>query len=387
MIADARNMTLVGHCDLDGRGDCMHVNVTGGHAYIGHQGYTSAGTSIVDVADPEHPRLVAQLPRPPGTHSHKVQVLGDLLLVNHERNRFESDPRSWSAGMAIYDVATPSRPRQVGFFPTPGTGVHRMTYWEPPYAYVSGTDEGFTGRILRIVDLSDPANPTEVGRWWFPGQNQSTQLGAAGEPPPNLDPGRDVGLHHALPRGDRLYAGWWDAGLVILDISDKERPSLVSHLEFGADSRNTHSACPLPGRDVLVVTDEQLTRYIGTQRHVRVVDVADDTRPKVLATFPVPAAAGDHHRRGIRFGPHNVHEPRPGSLIDPDTVYLTYFAGGLRAYDVSDPANPVETARLVPDPPPGRDAIQLNDVTATADGLVYVTDRHAGGLYIVHHAR
>jgi hypothetical protein len=74
---------------------------------------------------------------------------------------------------------------------------------------------------------------------------------------------------------------------------------------------------------------------------------------------------------------------RPGSFSDPDLVYLTYFGGGLRAYDISDPHNPVEVAYLVPAPPAGRNSIQFNDVTATEDGLVYVTDRHGDGLYIV----
>lgn len=379
-------MRLVGHHELGGLGDCMHVNVVNGYAYVGHQGHTRNGTSILDVSDPENPRLVSQILRPPGTHAHKVQVVGDILLVNHERNRFEdTPPQTWSAGVAIYDVSRPEDPRQVGFFPCPGTGVHRMTYWEQPYAFVSGSDEGYRGRILRIVDLSDPTSPTEVGRWWMPGQHV-----AAGESPSWHDGGQadyEVGLHHALPRGDRLYAGWWDAGMVLLDISDLERPQLVSHLDFGAGSRNTHTALPVPGRDIVVVTDEQLTRFIGTQRHVRVVDISDETAPRVVAQLPVPAEAQRFHERGIRFGPHNLHEPRPGSLADPDIVYLTYFAGGLRAYDVSDPSDPQEVAHIVPEAPSGFDAIYLNDLTATADGLIYVTDRRAGGLYIVEHER
>jgi sugar lactone lactonase YvrE len=74
---------------------------------------------------------------------------------------------------------------------------------------------------------------------------------------------------------------------------------------------------------------------------------------------------------------------RPGSFIDPNLIYLTYFSGGLRAYDISDPYHPVEVAHLIPPAPAGRDSIQLNDVTATPDGLIYVTDRHGDGLYIV----
>ena len=50
---------------------------------------------------------------------------------------------------------------------------------------------------------------------------------------------------------------------------------------------------------------------------------------------------------------------RPGSFADPNLVYLTYFAGGLRAYDISDAGNPVEVAHLVPPAPPGRDSISV----------------------------
>ncbi|MGH8949146.1 MAG: hypothetical protein ACRDXF_09840, partial [Acidimicrobiia bacterium] len=108
---DAHRMSVIGHIDLDGKGDGMHVNVVNGVAYVGHMGYNDLGTSIIDVSNPSRPSLIAQITRPEGTHSHKVQVVGDILLVNHERNRFEATtPEHWSAGLAIYDVSDPARP-------------------------------------------------------------------------------------------------------------------------------------------------------------------------------------------------------------------------------------------------------------------------------------
>ncbi|HYW88008.1 MAG TPA: hypothetical protein VFB50_09580, partial [Chloroflexota bacterium] len=92
---------------------------------------------------------------------------------------------------------------------------------------------------------------------------------------------------------------------------------------------------------------------------------------------------GDFCSRGGRFGPHNVHEMRPGSLIDPNTMYLTYFNAGLRVVDISDATQPREVAYFVPEAPPGRSSIQFNDVLVGSDGLVYVTDRYRGGLYIL----
>src|ERR1700748_1086040 len=79
----------LGQTSLGGHGDCMSVNVIGDIAYVGHMGGDRVGTSVVDVSDPAAPRVVTQLLTPPGTRSHKVQAVGDILLVNRERNPFE----------------------------------------------------------------------------------------------------------------------------------------------------------------------------------------------------------------------------------------------------------------------------------------------------------
>jgi hypothetical protein len=39
-----------------------------------------------------------------------------------------------------------------------------MTYWERPYAWLTGSDEGWTDQFLIVVDLSDPEKPAEVSR-------------------------------------------------------------------------------------------------------------------------------------------------------------------------------------------------------------------------------
>ncbi len=371
--ADASNMRLIGHNDMSGRGDCMHVNVVDGYAFVGHMGENGIGTSILDVRDPAAPRLVTQIPVPAHTHSHKVQVVDGVLLVNYEQF---GRAGQGVTGLKVFDVSRPEQPREIGFLPMTGKGVHRMTYWEPPYAYVTGSEAGWTDQFFMIIDLSDPARPREVGRWWLPG------MWTAGGEQSTAPPGRRYALHHALTRGDRAYMGWWDAGLVILDIADKSRPRLVSHLPFGLDvSACTHTALPLPGKDVLVVTDEGVSSYCPEIiKIVRVVEIADERNPRVIASFPIPQ--GDFATRGGWFGPHNIHEMRPGSLIDPTTIYLTYFNAGVRVVDISEPAQPREIAHFVPEAPPGRAAIQMNDITVAADGLIYATDRYAGGLYI-----
>src|SRR5450631_3924712 len=81
----ARNVRRLGHLDLPGAGQ---VTVAGNFAYVGHiPNKQNLGTSIVDIADPANPRLVSTVTLDdPASHSHKVRVAGDLMLVNHERN-------------------------------------------------------------------------------------------------------------------------------------------------------------------------------------------------------------------------------------------------------------------------------------------------------------
>ena len=69
--------------------DCAgggQVVVDGDHAYVGHMD-PPHGTSVVDVSDPRHPRIVADFDIPAGLHSHKVRVANDLMVVNRELHR------------------------------------------------------------------------------------------------------------------------------------------------------------------------------------------------------------------------------------------------------------------------------------------------------------
>lgn len=370
-MAETWNIRRIGGSDLGGSGDGMHVQVHAGHAFVGHMG--EWGTSILDVRDPSAPRFVTRIPAAPNTHAHKTQVQGDILLTNREIMPRRSGRHE--AGLVIHDISEPARPREIARWEVAGKGVHRMTWWEGPLAYVTTSDAGFLDQVLVILDLSQPARPREVGRWWYPGQRDSE--------PRDFDETWRVRLHHAIVRDGLAYCGWWDKGAVILDVHDPSAPTIVGQLDLGHDmARATHTLCPLPGRDIAITTEERIAEgCVGVAPNARLVDIGDPSRPRVIGELPVPD--GDFCTRGGRFGPHNVHEPKPGSLIDGDTLYLTYFNAGLRVYDVSDASRPVEIAWFVPRPPAGQASCQLNDVTVTEDGLIWVTDRMAGGLHVL----
>src|SRR6478609_11672222 len=81
----AHNVTRLAHLDLPGAGQ---VYVAGQYAYIGHiPNQSQLGTSIIDVADARNPRIVSQIfLEDPNSHSHKARVIGDIMIVNSERN-------------------------------------------------------------------------------------------------------------------------------------------------------------------------------------------------------------------------------------------------------------------------------------------------------------
>lgn len=417
----ARNVRRLARLDIPGGGQ---VTVQGDLAFIGHIS-PPEGTTILDVSDPENPRIVSRIDIDSFNHSHKVRVHGDIMLVNCENNRRhqmqaaarmpavrkELEAR-WGrppddvevarelnytaaelplleeaarrgpykdGGLRIYSIADPARPREIGFFPVGGNGVHRFDF-DGRYAYISAGMEGFRRNIVVIVDLVDPAKPREVSRWWIPGQ-----WAEGGETPDWGDLRYEC--HHPLRFGDRLYVSYHAGGAVILDIADIENPKLLSHYNYHpALVASTHTyarlSFPLGGRDVAVVVDEQSGRpkWPGAG-HVPgfmwVFDVTDETDPRPISTYCM-SEEDTPWRRGTlgsaaRFGAHQCHERMRDSL-----VYLTWFRGGLRIVDIADPTKPREVGHFIPTPGPGQKTVMSNDVYVDERGLIYLIDRHNG---------
>jgi hypothetical protein len=371
---EGRNLKLLGHSDMNGHGATMQVIGHGDHLYVGHF-KPPVGVSVLDVSDPRNPRVVKQIPALPGTRCLKLQVANDLLVVSNEQ--FGAAPAR--TGIAVYELTNPADPRQVGFFETRGRGPHWMWFADGRYVYAGAHIEGFTHRIVLIVDLKDPANPREIGRWWIPG------MWTAGGEKPWWDPALNYNIHGLYVVGDRLYLAMMDACLGILDISDKTAPCLVSQLQW-FNGRTVHTVLPLPKRDLLIVTEETLAfDCMEYPEYIRVIDIRDEQNPRILSRFPSPP--GDFRRRGMRCGCHDVHVNYPGSMIDDRLIYTTNYNAGLRVVDISDPVAPKEVAYYVPQAPPTQKTIQTNQVYVDARGIIYLTDIEGAGLHILAWAR
>jgi len=398
----ARNVEFVGYTDQGGRGDGVQVMVARGHAYVGTR--VSRGLMVTDVRDPRNPQPVNFVPTHPNSVCMHLQAADDLLLQIQEADqrallsaqeyyggsnrvdsrRFGRRGEDYAAGMNVFDISDPANPRKIGSLEVEGLGLHRIWWVGGRYAYASALLDGFTDHILIVIDMQDPTTPVECGRWWLPGQNA-----AAGETPTWT--GR-YALHHAIVVDDVAYGSWRDGGLTILDVKDKSAPKLIAHRNwcppFGG---GTHNAVPLHDRNLLVVADEAVLNVDveGQLKRTWVFDIRARDNPVSIATMPIPAEQ-DYVAMGGQFGPHNLHENRPGSFQSSTTIFATWQSAGLRVFDIADPFRPEEIGYFVP-PQPTRWAEPLRgrakirhtaDLFVAQDGLVYLTDYDAG-LYIV----
>jgi hypothetical protein len=325
--------------------------------------------------------------------SNSLDLAGDLLVVAYQTKVVGAKP----AGFELFDVSDPGKPRTVAFFDASGAhsrGVHHLWSVDGRYVHIASGAADFQPRnpkddqCYRIVDVRQPSRPVEVGRWWLPGTREGDP-----EPAPARHPTFDSGFRahntNVYPqRPDRCYLGYIDAGMFIMDISDKSRPKPIARWDNSPPYTGfTHTVVPLFERELLIVTDESTED--GAQdwpKLIWILDMRDETHPVSISTCPLPPVDA-YKDRGGRFGAHNIHEnvALPTAWQSDQIVLGTFFNGGLRAYDISNPYQPKEVGAFVPPPPKGTPAgaVQLNDVFVDERAIVYTVDRHTGGLYVL----
>jgi hypothetical protein len=415
----------IARLDIPGGGQ---VTVKNGICYVGHI-LPPHGTTILDVHDPKHPRVLSTIELPDfRSHSHKARLAGDdLLIVNsemHDRHfmrkgldmprvvaEFESARKRGptdaelaallkapierlpelkeiartgyrDGGFKIYDISDRTRPKEIAFQRTGGIGVHRFDC-DSDYAYISTEMDGFRGNILVNYDLSDATRPREVSRWWMPGQNV-----AAGETPHWQ--GVRNRLHHGLRWKNEIWAACWYGGFYIIDVSDISRPKTIGHHNYHPPfPEPTHTIMrvthPIAGRTLAIGTDEEHPHPMG-QPHAFfwIFDVADYSDIKPLSTFHVVDSDSPYARAHLDENgdyAHDVYGPGAHQFqehLDDTLVFATWFSAGLRIIDIADPQAPKEVGSFLPAPSAPFKAPQSNDVEVDERGLIYLLDRESG---------
>jgi hypothetical protein len=393
----ALNMKLLAHNELagfGGIGEGINMQKTRDGRRILWLAHESAPKNFtaVDVTDPRNPKMIIQTDLPHAdVRSNSLDVVGDVMAVAYQTKKWGQKP----AGFDLFDISKPEQPKLITHFDASGPssrGAHCVWFVDGEYLHLTSGSADFEpthqkdDQFYRIFDVRNPSKPVEVGRWWYPG----TRKGDSAPPPPRhprFDGGYRPHNTNVYPqRPDRAYIGYIDGGAWILDISDKSKPKPVGHLQYSPPYNGfSHTVLPLIERKLLIISDE-CVRDDGEDwpKLTWVVDARVESNLVPVATLPLPPADA-FIKRGGRYGSHNLHENLPGpcSFRSENVVFGTFFNGGVRAFDLSNPLQPKEAGYFVPGVPAlaPKGSAQINDVWVDENRLVYAVDRFGGGLY------
>lgn len=393
----AKDMKLLAQHTLNGHGgmgEGMSLQLKGERRilWLAHESAPKNFTGV-DVTDPRKPKVIVQTDLPhPKMRSNSLEASGDVMAVAYQ----VTTPGMKPAGFELFDIANPEKPRSISFFDASGPqsrGCHQLWFVDGETVHMSCGDPDLKPRnpkddqVYRSVDVRNPSKPVALGRWHLPGTMESDSEAAPRRLPARFDQGFRAHNTNVYPqRPDRCYLGYIDGGIMILDISDKAHPKLVSHWTNSPPYNGfNHTVLPLFERGLLLVTDECVQKD-GTDwpKLVWMIDARDEKNLVSIGTLPVSGVKPNLHRGG-RCGAHNLHEnpPAKGVWRSEDVVLGTFFNAGVRAYDVRDPYEPKEVASFVPPAPAGSPVgtAQINDVLVDDRGVVFAVDRHSGGLY------
>ncbi|UOR10554.1 LVIVD repeat-containing protein [Halobacillus amylolyticus] len=337
-----------------------------GYAYLGTHvdGGGNGGVRIFDMQDPSNPVEIAKFADDiPGTWQEKVIVKtvntkhfkGDLAVVSVQQ--LNRNAEGSQGGFLLYNVSDPHNPEKLGFWKVdkrvPGT--HELYLTEQngkpfvlaanPYAdyYTHGETKDFA-----LVDVSNPAEPKTIYEFDprslpevsedFDGYNWEAPDGKT----------RPVFNHSTMTdrNGDTAYLSFWDLGTIILDISDPYNVEYKGRTDFAPKVQGSaHSSAIAKGGNVLIETREVYNPtkegYEESYGYTRIFDIKDPTNPQLLSTFKTDLV--DNVEDGVTFA-NTVHDPK----VHGNTLYLSHYAGGLRAVDITDPSNPVQIGKYVP---------------------------------------
>jgi|GEM_PF-1716214 len=312
----------VKNVDQRGRGDRFDAGSTtdvwalGNYAYTGTfnspcGGDPDAGVWIWDVRNPSKTKFVDIIQSPTGSRANDVKVAsmnsGDILVHSNE-----ACASGGPGGFEIYNVDDPKNPVPMAsvtinesdlnaispLFFAPGSlddvGVHNLfLFTQGSNDYVAAV-AGTAFDNFMIYDITDPANPSAipVGSWGaeelVPGlpagvddysdlvlgdtdPTGSITLNALLDLFTGFGASQNKFLHDITISADgtQAYLANWDAGLVLLDISDVTDPQLVSvALDVANGSLdgevNSHAVWPSEDGSIVVEGEEDFSAWEAT---------------------------------------------------------------------------------------------------------------------------
>ncbi len=263
------------------------------------------GTAFIDISDPANAVYLGKLP----THTspsiwRDIKVYNNYAFVVSEAN---------GHGMQVFDL---TRLRDV---PNPPVTFTEDAHYgefghchniaineETGYAYAIGTST-FNGGP-HFIDISNPLNPTAAGGYSGSGYTHDAQIIVYDGPDTD----------HT---GDEIFFGSNEDQLVIVDVTNKNNPQLLSTINYGSTSY-THQAWLTEDRNYILIGDELDESDWGFSTRTVVGNVMDLDNASWFFDY---------------FG--NISSIDHNGYVKGNTFYLANYSGGMRVIDISDIAN------------------------------------------------
>ncbi len=441
-----QNLELVGATDLrlpteatKALGNNGGVALIGDCAYVGrwhdyNAGTKKRGVQVVDVSDPSNPTRVGDIAATisAGGVAREIRaidlpnfkILTVLIFSQATGDRANNKMLFFTVGEDC------TQPTLAGTFSLAAIRGHEFFQWlDPDPAHnVNGHPRvlefittPITNPSVLVLDASDPTRPIPVG-----GYDAGLPVASTKEPTVAGAPAVGAGTYaHSISvshDGREAYVSYWDGGYITIDTSAfalggggtaVPKGAMSIPLAYpAAGTGNTHSAVRAPGSDIAVVGDEV---YITTDGcpfgWLHTIDIGDEATPAAQVgelklaendaanCDPTTKLVKSRNALGLDIdGTFTMHN----QTVTKNYVLTSWYGGGVRVIDITDPARPAEAGVFVPKPaeavtsnpdtpaPPfGLTTSQDDDwwvatwsYPVIRDGLIYVSDIRSG-LYIL----
>ena len=415
----AWNMEVVGHDDLGGRGFNADVWTHAGFAYVGHWGFTdwatgngrfcpsapNNGVAIVDATDPENPTMVGRLQNPEGTSAEDVVVYTaesgslagrDIAVVGIQVCGGSRSDLSFPRGLQLWDVTDPANPIELGFWDSEccARGVHE-------FEVAHRADLGRTFAYATVPTSRYPDDTTPSGYRDADGEGDFRLIDITDPANPfqvsdwgiqdiggpfsdgqGCDPDANYG-HGAEPSADGTlaYLSYWDSGFIRLDLADPANPVYTGRTVYPANADGDAHSSQF---------DEARSLLFGADEDFCKASGAGTEkgfgymRIYDYSDPSAPTQIGEYrtpNSAGTTDEAAGDFVIHNNFLVGTD-VYASWYTDGVRVVDTSDPTHPVEVAYFVP--PAGGNPVkpsQRGVLSNTTQIWGVVVDEETGLIY------
>jgi hypothetical protein len=383
MVQDSLNVRMLGEVH-DFVQQCHDVAMSGNYAYIASG--AASGLRVLDLSDPTAPVEIGYAINTDSCHgveawsADKVRFSGDYVYVLY----YDGTWAGVNYRLYVYDVSDPNVPRQMGYTCLPDLCTDLFV--EGDYAYVTACNFDFSG--IKVIDVSNPMQPLEIGSFQTSGMPQSiyvtnniayiadkmalliydvidpdspTELGS-------YAPQSGMALiHHVTVHGYYVYITDAEFGIRVLDASDFSQIEEVASIPH--DLTDAYFSPMIVSGDLLYYM--QNTDF--SDNTLVIVDISEPTIPVKIASHNMPGSfwfTGLDYDEGYaciaavssglkivyvsnpssieEVGCYKPHATAFGMAVSGDYAFISISAESenLLVYDVSDPSSPTEVNSL-----------------------------------------